>query len=128
MNSNRKPGIIPINLIGGSIKVGFVSGDINIPEIIKNPNKPINMKVKSNKALVAIFFFLKIITLVNRIGKIDINVISISEIGRLNFLKTSLNTNANVCAENEHVAIFAINKKNQIMKAKNPPIPSLPKL
>jgi hypothetical protein len=128
MNSNRKPGMIPTNLIGGRIKVGFTSGDVINPEIIKNPNKPINMSVNSNNTLVAIFFFLKIIMLVKSMGKIDIRVIIISEIGRLNFLKTSLNTKANVCAENEHVAIFAIHKKNPIMKAKNPPIPSLPKL
>ena len=105
-----------------------MNGEINNPEIIKNANKLINMKVNSNKALVAILFFLKIMMLVKRMGKMEINVTIISEIGRFNLVKTSLNTDANICAENAHVAIFAIHKKKPIIKAKKPPIPSLPKL
>jgi hypothetical protein len=128
INSNKKPGIIPSNLMGGRNKLGFVNGEINNPEIIKKPSKPINMKVKNIKALTVIFCLLKNIKLVKRIGKIDIRVINISEIGMFNLLKTSLITKANVCAENEHVAIFAIHKKKPIIKAKNPPIPSLLKL
>jgi hypothetical protein len=128
INSNKKPGIIPSNLIGGKIKLGFMIGEVNKPDIMKIPNKPINMKVKISKTFVAIFFFLKIIMLVKIIGKIEIKVINTSGIGKLSLVKTSLNTKAKVCAENEHVAIFAIHRKKPIIKAKNPPIPSFPKL
>ena len=128
INNNKKPGIIPSNLIGGRRKLRFVDGEINNPEIIKNANKLINMKVNSNKVLIAIFCVLKIIMLVKSIGKIDITVTITSEIGRFNLVKTSLNTAANICAENAHVATFAIHKKKPIIKAKNPPRPSLLKL
>ncbi len=96
INNNKKPGIIPSNLIGGRRKLGFVNGEINNPEIIKNANKLINTKVNSNKVLIAVFCVLKIIMLVKSIGKIDIIVTIISEIGRLNLVKTSLNTAANI--------------------------------
>ena len=128
INNNKKPGIIPSSLIGGRRKLGFVNGEINNPEIIKNANKLINTKVNSNKVLIAIFCVLKIKMLVKSIGKIDIIVTIISEIGRLNLVKTSLNTAANICAENAHVAILAIHKKKPIRKARNPPRPSLLKL
>jgi hypothetical protein len=84
MNSSKKPGMIPSNLIGGRSKLGFAKGENTNPQIIKNPNKPINTKVNSNKALIAILCVLKINMLVRKIGKTDIKVTSISEIGRFN--------------------------------------------
>ena len=96
INNNKKAGRIPSNLIWGNVKVGLVIWAINNPETIKKANNAIRINVNSNKVLIAIFCVLKIIKLVNSIGKIDIKVRTVFEIGMLNLAKISLNTEAKI--------------------------------
>ena len=108
--------------------MGLVKGDIINPDIINNIKIPISKNVDVNNALIAILCVLKIQILVINIGNMLIRIImgEVNEI--LNFLKISLITKAKVWAEKEQAAILAIHKKKPIIKARNPPNPSLLKL
>ena len=96
INNNKKAGNMPSNLIWGNSIVGLVNGAIINPEIIKNANNAIKINVKINNVLIAILCVLKMTKLVKSIGKIDITVRIVFEIGMLILAKTLLNTDAKI--------------------------------